>query len=64
MHFEELYALGAIDGEAGDHVCLNGVKRYSKKQPGWKIASRWEVRNSSCGFLKKEVCRCCFVDEN
>ena len=40
MHFEELYALGAIDGEAGDHVCLNGVKRYSKKN--W-LEDRFEM---------------------
>ena len=63
MHFEELYALGAIDGEAGDHV-VSMVSKDILKKTGWKIASRWEVRNSSCGFLKKEVCRCCFVDEN
>jgi len=34
MHFEELYALGAIDGEAGDHVVAMVSKIFLKKLVG------------------------------
>ena len=65
LHFEELYALGAIDGEAQDHV-VSMVLSRDIQTTGWKVLEdcfEMVFRNNSCVFLKKfSVSRCCFLE--
>ena len=46
LHFEELYALGAIDGEAQDHVVSSKIFKQLVGRY-WKIVLRWQLETTA-----------------